>query len=230
MKAYSTDLREKIALLYDTNDYSLNEVADLFGVGRRTVARFVQKYRVGISLAPQPHAGGYPAVLTPEIRSVLRNKVTETPDATLLELTSYLKTKAHVSVHLSTVCRALQTLGLPRKKRRWRPLKEMNKSVRRSGSRWHELIAVSSSLLTKQAFIWPSRAPLAVPHAESGSSAMCRSTEERITPAMGLTVSDEADGSFTVWADDETGKLVGFMKGHIKLEAAEWNWGRLSAQ
>jgi uncharacterized protein (DUF983 family) len=40
----------------------------------------------------------------------------------------------------------------------------------------------------------------------------------------GLTVSVEADGRFTIWAEDETGKHVGFMKGHIKLEAAEWNW------
>jgi transposase len=155
MKAYSIDLREKIALLYDTQDYSLDEVADLFGIGRRTVARFVHKHRAGLSLAPQPHAGGYPAVLTSELRSLLRDKVTETPDATLLELTSYLKAKAHVSVHLSTVCRALQKLGLPRKKRRWPLLKEMNKNARRSGSRWHELIAANSSLPMRQAFIWP---------------------------------------------------------------------------
>ena len=60
MKAYSADLREKIALLYDTIDYSLDEVADLFGIGRRTVAPFVQKHRAGLSLAPQPHTGGYP--------------------------------------------------------------------------------------------------------------------------------------------------------------------------
>jgi putative transposase len=154
MKAYSTDLREKIALLYDTDDYSLDEVADLFGVGRRTVVRFVQKHHAGLSLAPQPHAGGYPALLTTELRSVLRDKVTETPDATLFELNSYLKTKADVSVHLSTICRALQKLGLPRKKRRWLPRKEMSKSVGRSGSRWRQLIAASSSLPMRQAFIW----------------------------------------------------------------------------
>ncbi|MCA1592017.1 MAG: IS630 transposase-related protein [Acidobacteria bacterium] len=155
MKAHSTDLREKIALLYDTNDYSLDEVAHLFGIGRRTVARFVQKHRAGLGIAPQTHAGGYPAVLTSELRSLLRDKVTDTPDATLTEITSYLKTTAHVSVHLSTVCRALQKLGLPRKKRRWRPRKEMNKSVLSSGSRWHELIAANSSLPMRQAFIWP---------------------------------------------------------------------------
>lgn len=60
MKAYPTDLREKIALLYDTDDYSSDEAADLFGIGRRTAARFVHKHRAGLSLAPRPHAGGYP--------------------------------------------------------------------------------------------------------------------------------------------------------------------------
>ena len=108
MKAYSTDLREKIALAYEHNDYTLDDVAELFDVGRRTVARFVQKRRAGLSLAPQPHAGGYPTALTVEALSTLRDKVIETPDATLAELVGYLKTEARVRVHLSTVCRALQ--------------------------------------------------------------------------------------------------------------------------
>jgi transposase len=155
MKAYSIDLREKIALAYEHNDYTLDEVAELFDLGRRTVARFLQKQRAGLSLAPQPHAGGYPAVLTAEALSTLRDKVVETPDATLAELVSYLKTKAQVQVHLSTVCRALQRLGLPRKKRHWPPRKEMNKNASPSGSGWRKLIAASSSLLMKQASIWP---------------------------------------------------------------------------
>jgi transposase len=57
MKAYSTDLREKIALAYEHHDYTLDDVAELFAIGRRSVARFVQKCRAGVSLAPQPHAG-----------------------------------------------------------------------------------------------------------------------------------------------------------------------------
>ena len=48
MKAYSTDLREKIALAYEDNDYTLDDVAELFDIGRRTVARFVQKRRAGL--------------------------------------------------------------------------------------------------------------------------------------------------------------------------------------
>src|SRR5438045_5879597 len=128
MKAYSTDLREKIALAYGHNDYTLGDVAHLFDVGRRTVARFVQMRRAGLSLAPRPHAGGYPPALTAQALSTLRAKVVESPDATLAELVSYLKTKARSRVHLSTVCRALQRLGLPRKKRRSQPRKELSKS------------------------------------------------------------------------------------------------------
>ena len=71
MKAYSTDLREKIALAYEHHDYTLDDVADLFDVGRRTVARFVQKRRAGLGLAPRPHAGGYPTALTAETLSAL---------------------------------------------------------------------------------------------------------------------------------------------------------------
>jgi transposase-like protein len=94
MKAYSTDLREKLALAYEHSDNTLDEVAELFSVGRRTVTRFVQKQRAGLSLAPQPHAGGYSSVLTAKALVSLRDKVTDTPVATLAELASYLKTKA----------------------------------------------------------------------------------------------------------------------------------------
>jgi len=154
MKAYSTDLREKIALAYEHHDYTLDEVAELFDVGRRTVTRFVQKRRAGLSLAPQPHTGGYPTALTAQTLSTLRDKVVETPDATLCELAAYVKTKARVRVHPSTVCRALQRLGLPRKKRRSPPTKGMKQHDSPSGNAWRALIAASSSLLMKPAFTW----------------------------------------------------------------------------
>jgi len=155
MKAYSTDLRERIALAYEHHDYTLDKVAELFEVGRRCAARFVQKHRAGLSLAPQPHAGGYPTALTAERLSTLRAKVIETPDATLAELAAYLKTKARVQVHPSTVCRALQRLGLPRKKRRSKPTNGMKENGAPSGGGWLGWIAANWSLLTKRAFIWP---------------------------------------------------------------------------
>lgn len=167
MKAFSTDLREKIALAYEDNDYTLDEVAELFGVGRRTVARFVQKQRSGVSLSPQPHAGGFPPALTLEALALLRDKVVQTPDATLSELASYLKTEAQVQVHVSTICRGLQKLGLSRKKRAWLLLRGMNSNARIFAGAWRELIAASSSLLMKQAFIWRLREPSGEPRAAS---------------------------------------------------------------
>src|SRR5204863_9246805 len=126
-----------------------DDVAELFDVGRRTVARFVQMRRDGLSLAPRPHAGGYPPALTAETLSTLRDKVVETPDATLSELVGYLKTEVRVRVHPSTICRALQRLGLPRKKRRSPPRKEMKKNGSPSGGGWPRWIAASWSLLTR---------------------------------------------------------------------------------
>jgi transposase len=117
MKAYSTDLREKLVLAYESGDGTLDEVADTFGVGRCTVARMMKLRRAGQSLAPLPHGGGYPAMLDEKLLALLVSQVATQPDATLFELAAHLKKKAHVEVHLSTVCQALQKLGLPRKKK-----------------------------------------------------------------------------------------------------------------
>ena len=117
MKAYSTDLREKLVLAYESGEGTLDEVADTFGVGRCTVARMMKLWRAGHDLAPLPHGGGYPATLNEKLLTLLARQVAAQPDATLSELAAHLKKKAKVEVHLSTVCRALQKLGLPRKKK-----------------------------------------------------------------------------------------------------------------
>ncbi len=117
MKAYSTDLREKLVLAYESGEGTLDEVADTFGVGRCTVARMMKLWRASHDLAPLPHGGGYPAILDKKLLALLTSQVAAQPDATLFELAAHLKKKAKVEVHLSTVCRALQKLGLPRKKK-----------------------------------------------------------------------------------------------------------------
>ena len=117
MRAYTNDLRQRIVLAYESGEGTLDDVADIFDVGRRTVTRLLQKYRAGESLSPLPHGGGYPAALQAKQLTLLREQVLQVPDATLAELASYLKRKARVEVHPATVCRALQKLGLPRKKK-----------------------------------------------------------------------------------------------------------------
>src|SRR5215210_3021701 len=117
MRAYSTDLREKIVMAYESGRGTLDEMAATFEVDRRTVSRLLRRFREGYGLTPKPHGGGYPASLDDKRLGLLRRQVERQPDATLEELAAYLKRKAGVEVHPSTVCRALQRLGLPRKKK-----------------------------------------------------------------------------------------------------------------
>lgn len=117
MRAYSLDLREKIILAYETGAATLDEIAESFVVDRRTITRWLKKYRDGEGLAPKPHGGGYPASLDQDMLEMLHQQLLLQPDATLAELSAFLKRDADVDVHLSTVCRSLQRLGLPRKKK-----------------------------------------------------------------------------------------------------------------
>ncbi|MCA1617665.1 MAG: IS630 transposase-related protein [Acidobacteria bacterium] len=117
MRAYSTDLREKIVMAYESGEGTLDEMASTFAVDRRTVSRLLHRYREGYGLTPKPHGGGYPATLDAKRLELLRQQVEQQPDATLEELAAYLRRRAKVEVHPSTVCRALEKLGLPRKKK-----------------------------------------------------------------------------------------------------------------
>src|SRR5215216_4662638 len=117
MRAYSTDLRERLILAYEAGEGTLDEVADTFGVSRCTVARMMRLWRLGQSLEPLPHGGGYPATLSEKLLVRLQEQVAAQPDATLSELAAFLKRKAKAQVHPSNICRALQKLGLPRKKK-----------------------------------------------------------------------------------------------------------------
>ncbi len=120
MKAYSADLRQKIVLAYEQDEGTMDQIADLFSVARRTVASYVKRHRLGESLQPKLHGGGVPFSLTEKHLTTLQARIAEKNDLTLDELVAYLKEKKKVTVHRSTVCRALQRLGLPRKKRVWR--------------------------------------------------------------------------------------------------------------
>ena len=154
MKAYSADLRQKIVAAYEQGKGTLDEIADIFSVARRSVASYVKLQRSGESLQPKPHGGGVPFSLREKDLTALRARVAEKNDLTLDELVAYLREKKKVTVHRSTVCRALQRLGLPRKKRVWWLQNETKKRgscfVGRSLS-WH---ASALSSLTNLAFIW----------------------------------------------------------------------------
>jgi transposase len=113
MTPYSQDLRQRIVETARRRDGTLSQIAERFLVSVSFVTRLLQLHRTTGSVAPRPHGGGHPAVLTPEDLERLRELIDVRPDATLEECRTHLGS----SCSLATISRALSRLGLSRKKK-----------------------------------------------------------------------------------------------------------------
>jgi transposase len=127
MKPYSNDLRRRIVDVYESGDHTLEEVAELFGVSLATVKNFLRRKRETGSADALPHAGGRQPSLSEKARTTLRDAIKQNNDLTLKELRQLLKGKHKKEVSLPTLSRLLQALGLPRKKSRSMPAKEIRR-------------------------------------------------------------------------------------------------------
>lgn len=117
MKPYSLDLRQRVVTAVEDGEGTIAEVAAMFRVGQTFVKKMLRLWRERGDLAPHPHGGGATAALTPPQLRALQKQVAQEPDATLAELRHFLEETEQVGVSEATVCRALQRLNLPRKKR-----------------------------------------------------------------------------------------------------------------
>src|SRR5262249_11120414 len=117
MKPYSMDLRQRVVTAVKDGDGTLAEVAAMFRVGNTFVKKMLRLWREKGTVAPQPHGGGTTAALRPKHLRALQQQVAKAPDAALAELRAFLHETEQVEVSEATVCRALQRLQLPRKKR-----------------------------------------------------------------------------------------------------------------
>jgi transposase len=120
---------------YEAGDGTIAEVADHFGVGTAFVKKMLRLHRAGESLAPR-HGGGAAPKLDERACEQLRAAVKTRPDATLGELQAVLRRRRQLAVSEATVCRALQRLRLPRKKRVSVPANARPGSARRSAAKW----------------------------------------------------------------------------------------------
>lgn len=114
MKAYSMDLRERVVAACDGGEGTRAEIAKRFRVGVAWVYRLLQRRRQTGSIEPKPHGGGQEPAFDPVAAERLRRAVADRPDATLEEL----REATGVACGTSAVHRALERLGLPRKKSR----------------------------------------------------------------------------------------------------------------
>jgi transposase len=117
MHAYSMDLRERVVAACDGGEGTREEIAKRFRVGVAWVYRLLQRRRQTGSIAPKPHGGGQKPAFDPPAAERLRRAVADRPDATLEEL----REAVGVACGTSAVHRALERLGLPRKKSRSGP-------------------------------------------------------------------------------------------------------------
>src|SRR3954453_18135199 len=115
MQPLSNDLRKRILDAVDNNEGSRRKLAARFKVNTSTITKLLRLRReTGSYEAPPPGGGGAPPPPGDgDALERLRRLVEETPDATL----EALRQEMGISGSRMIICRALQKLGLPLKKK-----------------------------------------------------------------------------------------------------------------
>jgi len=114
MKAYSTDLRQRVVAACDARDGTRAQIAARFSVSESWIRKMLRQRRDTGSIGPKPHGGGRESAFDPDADARLREAVRADADATL----EGLARRAGVSCCASAVHRALARLGITRKKSR----------------------------------------------------------------------------------------------------------------
>jgi transposase len=120
MKAYSTDLRQRIVDAYKKGEGSVRELAQRFVVAYKTVQNYLNLERETGSVEPRPHGGGPTPKLDESGVQEMRTIVAEKNDRTLDEIAKEMDARNMAHVGRTTVWRVLDRLGVTRKKNRTR--------------------------------------------------------------------------------------------------------------
>ena len=86
MKAYSTDLRERVVTAWDARDGTREQIAARFSVSVAWIRKLIRRRRQTGSIEPKPHGGGRDPAFDAEAAARLRQAVRDDNDATLEEL------------------------------------------------------------------------------------------------------------------------------------------------
>ena len=131
MKAYPKELRERVVAAVEQGKQTQAEIAHLFQVSVTFIKKMLRWQRAGQDLAPRQGGGPTRLLQAPEL-ALLCAEVGACPDATLSELQTALSEKRDVAASLPTLCRALQQLELPRKKKALSTPSAMKRNARSS--------------------------------------------------------------------------------------------------
>jgi transposase len=113
---YGLDLRSRIVDAYESGEGSIREVADWFSVSPGTVQSYLKLKRETGRLDPRPVSGGVAPLIDDDDLQKVQQLVEEQPDATTEELAHEFAGKHSIAVSRPTMGRALQRVGITRKK------------------------------------------------------------------------------------------------------------------
>jgi transposase len=113
----SIDLRQRIIAACQAREGSQRQLAKRFKVSLSFIRDLNRRYRETGTVTPKPHGGGAVAKLGKEQLVIVKALVTAQPDALLEELCERFAEQTGVNVSVSTMQRAIQTLGLSVKKK-----------------------------------------------------------------------------------------------------------------
>lgn len=133
MKAYSTDLRERIVRAVERG-MTKSRAARTFAVSLASVKNYVRQMQTSGSLAAQP-IPGRPRGIPRDQEGALVAQLRATPDATLEELVTAWTAARQVRISVATMSRAIKRARWTRKKRLWGPMSATRLLARRGASR-----------------------------------------------------------------------------------------------
>ena len=125
MKAYSIDLRKRVLSAYDSNKYTLKQIAEQFQVTTRWIQKLRQQREQEGSIAPRPQNQGRKPAFRGKHLQQLNDFVKKRSDATLEEIRQYFAGRVNCSI--VAVHNALRRLGWRYKKNRYEPVSKIEK-------------------------------------------------------------------------------------------------------
>lgn len=149
MRAYSTDLRERIVRVV-AEGRPMREAARRFGVSVSAVKRYVVRQHETGSVERKPIPGG-PRKISREQDAIVLARLEAAPDATVLEHCAWWAEHQGQEVSEATMWRALHRLGWTHTKGHWQPASATKRRGPPGESRSPSSIQSSSSLSTKAA-------------------------------------------------------------------------------
>lgn len=129
---YDIKFRKSVVAAHAAGKGGAHRLADVYGVGYRTVQRWLARQRATGSLAPAPGSGGWTSAIDPALLTTL---IREVPDSTAAELCAEYNRRVGAGSRVSVwaVGRARRRLGFVWKKNARGPAKWIGPTSRRSG-------------------------------------------------------------------------------------------------